>query len=190
MWDDVHEVNTDLCMFTRPAHLVCDVREADTACMDVHEANTACVDVHEAYTACMCCSLGRHRLYVMFMSENIFLEDCSGEFLSADDFSVNSYIAIYSHSAANEVFYLCLVNGIKIAVENLVDEIEHTKGELYLSCCYLEKDDSKSTKKFIQYKLINKTVYIKTREVFYPSVPIERGQKLDIDEYIFLSDCV
>ena len=79
-----------------------------------------------------------------------------------------------------------------VAEEELVDENEHyiQCGRLYLTCSYLEKDEAKSTMKYIQYKKIYGVIYIYPEEVFYPGVNITKDLRLNMNDYSFISDCI
>ena len=69
---------------------------------------------------------------------------------------------------------MCKILNKGVARKEMVDAIEHCiqSGRMYLTCNYLEKDEAKSTKKYVKYKQIPGTVYIYPEEVFYINIGI------------------
>ena len=132
-------------------------------------------------------------------------EDCDND---NEDFEVNdlirreesifsciiegSYVAVYSDTNANEIFYVCKVNELKIADEDMIDEFEHSvsKGSRYLSCNYLEKIDENHRKREVMYKLIKGTVVVHPNQVFHPSVELSDKLKMKMEQYFELGDCM
>ena len=90
------------------------------------------------------------------------------EYFRNEDFKPGSYVAIYSQSNATELFYVCKVLGVNRAEEEMVDDNDHCiqAGKLFLKCNYLEKEEAKSTRKYIQYRQIPGTIYVYPEEVF------------------------
>ena len=113
----------------------------------------------------------------------------SVEYLQVDDFRVGIYVTIYSFDEAGEVFYICQVDEIGTADDVMVDENNHIiePGRAYLTCSYLEKEDAKSTRKFVQYKKINSKVYVYPEEAFYVDVCLDSKLQLDINLYSIIS---
>ena len=71
-------------------------------------------------------------------------------------------VAMYSQSNATELFYVCKVLEVNRAEEEMVDDNDHCiqAGKLFLKCNYLEKEEAKSTRKYIQYRQIPGTIYV------------------------------
>ena len=65
------------------------------------------------------------------------------------------FVVVFSHSKANELFYILKVIWKVIAPENIADANKHTvrKGESYVIGLYLQKLDEK--KRSINYKLLD-----------------------------------
>ena len=104
-----------------------------------------------------------------------------------------SYIGIYSSENANELFYLCLVRSINRTPVDITDRNNHfvPAGSVYAVCSYLEKVSENHRQKKIQYKLLPESeVFVLHNQIFCPCVNLESDLGLDLQEYLWLSDCI
>ena len=114
--------------------------------------------------------------------------------------NVDSHVAIYSgDEKGSELFYLGKVidKGEAVAInkteKHIKDDWGHPieVGEKYITVHYLEKEESKSKRGKVFYtELTEKKVYVLPGEIFYPCVPMNSDNTLDIGDYQFLSDCL
>ena len=83
-------------------------------------------------------------------------------------------VAVFSHSKANELFYILKVIWKGIATENIADANNHTvrKGESYVIGLYLQKLDEKK-RSITNFWMIK--VFALTGQIFYPYVLIYTG---------------
>ena len=104
---------------------------------------------------------------------------------------IGNVIALYSHSKAHELFFLCKVlECCTAANDNAVDAYNHIvpKRLVYFKCMYLEKIDEK--KMYVRYKLIPGEVFVLSEQVFCPLVNMQPNLTLHVSDYQFLCDMI
>ena len=84
------------------------------------------------------------------------------------------FVVVFSHSKANELFYILKVLWKGIAPENIADANNHTvrKGESYVIGLYLQKLDEKK-RSITNFWMIK--VFVFPGQIFYPCVPVYTG---------------
>ena len=110
-----------------------------------------------------------------------------------DDITEGCYIAIFSSVNANELFYICKVKSIEQASHDVIDGYNHSipAGYMYAVCQYLEKVSEHPRQKFVQYKLLqNSEVFVIQNQVFCPAVNVSSDLRIEMEEYLWLSDCI
>ena len=102
----------------------------------------------------------------------------------------DSAIALYSHSSAFELFYVCKVVDFGIAKQELRDSSDHfiEEGQNYIQCQYYEKVEEKRQK--VQYRLLSQLVYVHLAQVLSPYVAMNEDCSLHISDYQWLCDSI
>ena len=115
----------------------------------------------------------------MMMKTRICRENC-------DMISENSFAALYSSTNSIENFILCKITAKCQAVENIEDEAGHCflKGEYYFTGHYLQRDERRSGKNNIAYKVIPEIVFIDPCQIIYPDVNLDIDLRLSMGEFV------
>ena len=107
-----------------------------------------------------------------------------------DDVEKGTYIAIYSHSNASELFYICkALDKATVSTSCVYDDWKYpvNEGLKYVPCHYLEKQLPTKKRTSMQYKLLDKKTVL-AEQIFYPCVPINDDLSLPIGDYQLLGD--
>ena len=97
-----------------------------------------------------------------------------------------SYVALRSMASSIELFFLAKVISKNVAYSNINDGNGHgiLSGEKYLTVAYLEKDEARTKKTRIQYKMCkSNNSYVHLGEVCSPFVHISQELCMNVEEY-------